>query len=43
MKTLNITFDDIEYNDLVKIKDKKKLSWHDFILLLIECNAQEIT
>ena len=40
VKTLNITFDDAEYNDLVKIKEKKKLNWHDFILLLVECDAQ---
>lgn len=34
MKTINETFDDQEYNDL--IKHKGKMSWHDFIMLLTE-------
>lgn len=34
MKTLNETFTDKEYRDLKKVKGK--LSWHDFILKLIE-------
>lgn len=36
MKTLNITFEDKEYNRLVKAKNGKNLSWHDFILYLLE-------
>lgn len=34
MKTLNVPFDDNEYEKLNKIKGEK--SWHDFILELIE-------
>lgn len=40
MKTLNITFENQEYKKLVKVKDKKNLSWHDFILALVE-NGEE--
>ena len=33
MKTLNITFDDKEYEYLSKIKEESEIkSWHDFIL-----------
>ena len=32
MKTINETFDDEEYSELMK--HKRKLSWHDFIMLL---------
>ncbi len=36
MKNLNETFEDNEFEDLKKFK--KKLSWHDFILLMfIHC------
>lgn len=31
MKTINVTFDDKEYKEL--LKDKGELSWHDFILI----------
>ena len=30
MKTINVTFDDKEYEKLLKTKGKK--SWHDFIM-----------
>lgn len=30
MKTINVTFDDAEYDKLVKRKGEE--SWHDFIL-----------
>jgi len=30
MKTINVTFDDKEYNALIKIKGES--SWHDFII-----------
>jgi len=33
MKTLNVPFDDEEYDALVKAKGS--LSWHDFIMLLV--------
>ena len=36
MKTLNITFDDQEYAVLVDKKNESKLSWHDFLLHLVE-------
>jgi predicted CopG family antitoxin len=34
MKTINETFTDDEFNSLLKLK--KDLSWHDFILSLIQ-------
>ena len=34
MKTINVTFEDKEYKKL--IKKKGKLSWHNFIMKLIE-------
>jgi len=30
MKTINVTFDDKEYKELIKIKGET--SWHDFII-----------
>ncbi|MDO9538168.1 MAG: hypothetical protein Q7J68_07600 [Thermoplasmata archaeon] len=36
MKTLNITFEDKEYKRLIKAKNGKNLSWHDFILSLVD-------
>jgi predicted CopG family antitoxin len=33
MKTINETFTDEEHKSLSKLKDK--LSWHDFILLML--------
>lgn len=36
MKTLNITFEDKEYKRLIKAKNGKDMSWHDFILSLVE-------
>ncbi len=30
MKTINVTFEDTEYDILLKIK--KDMSWHDFIM-----------
>lgn len=32
MKTLNIAFEDAEYEKLVA--KKEKMSWHDFIMML---------
>ena len=32
MKTINVTFEDQEYEKLLKAKEEK--SWHDFILEL---------
>jgi len=32
MKTINVTFTDEEYQELLKKKTETKLSWHDFIL-----------
>jgi len=34
MKTLHVPFTDEEYQNLLKVKNKEKLSWHDFILKL---------
>lgn len=34
MKQINVYFDDKEYEKL--LKEKEKLTWHDFILKLIE-------
>ena len=36
MKTLNITFEDKEYKRLIKAKNGKEMSWHDFILSLVD-------
>lgn len=36
MKQLNIVFDDGEYKKLRREKEKSDLSWHDFILKLLE-------
>jgi len=33
MKTINVTFEDREHEELVK--KKGKLSWHDFIMKLV--------
>jgi predicted CopG family antitoxin len=33
MKTINVTFEDEEYEDLIEIK--KDLSWREFIKILI--------
>lgn len=32
MKTLNITFEDTDFEKMRKVKDKGGYSWHDFIL-----------
>lgn len=34
MKTINETFEDNEFNELLTIKGS--MSWHDFIMLLID-------
>lgn len=34
MKTINVTFDEKEYDKLQK--RKKNMSWHDFILELLQ-------
>ena len=34
MKTINITFEDKEFNELIVVKEK--LSWHDFIIDLVK-------
>jgi len=34
MKQINVYFDDEEYKEL--LKEKKDLTWHDFILMLIQ-------
>ncbi len=36
MKTLNVTFENEEYKRLAKAKNGKNLSWHDFILTLVD-------
>jgi len=33
MKQINVYFDDKEYNDLIKVKGD--MSWHDFILFML--------
>ena len=42
MKQLNVYFEDEEYNKMSKVKEKLNLSWHDFMLLLTEKEAQII-
>ncbi len=39
MKQINVYFDDEEYKELVKKKDI--LTWHDFILKLIEVKRRQ--
>jgi len=39
MKTLNVTFEDEEYDDLLLTKGKT-LSWHDFIMQLVKDNKK---
>jgi predicted CopG family antitoxin len=39
MKQINVYFDDDEHKKLKKIKDK--LSWHDFILKLLEIDKEK--
>ena len=39
MKTINETFTDNEFENLLKIKGS--LNWHDFILTLIKQNKSE--
>lgn len=39
MKSINITFEDDEFLNLVKLKDGR--SWHDFILMLINQKEAE--
>jgi len=34
MKTINITFEDKEFKELIVMKEK--LSWHDFIIDLVK-------
>lgn len=36
MKQINVYFNDDEYKKLKNKKKKSKLTWHDFILKLIE-------
>lgn len=36
MKTLNVTFEDKEYEKLVRVKNQRNMSWHDFIMELVE-------
>jgi len=33
MKTLNITFEDNEYNELNRLKEEEGLNWREFILV----------
>jgi predicted CopG family antitoxin len=39
MKTINVTFEDDEFNALLKIKDNR--SWRDFILTLVKRDPKE--
>ena len=36
MKQINIWFDDDEYKLVKELKDKSKLTWHDFLLLIVK-------
>jgi len=38
MKAINVHFEDGEFKKLVKIK--KDMSWHDFIMYLVEKNGK---
>jgi len=40
VKTLNVTFTDAEYTELLNKKVKAKLSWHDFILKVGESKEE---
>lgn len=35
MKSINATFEDKEFEALKKVKNKLKLTWHDFIMMLL--------
>jgi hypothetical protein len=41
MKHINIVFENKEYQDIIKWKNKMGLSWHDFILTLINLHMLE--
>lgn len=34
MKQMNITFEDEDYKNIEKLKEKSKLGWRDFIILI---------
>jgi hypothetical protein len=42
MKTINETFQDKEFSELLKIKSELKMSWHDFIITLAALSKGEI-
>ncbi len=41
MKTINVTFEDKEYESLKDVKGN--LNWHDFILILVKENIRNDT
>ena len=36
VKSVNILFDDIDFDRLEKLKDEKQLSWRDLMLTVLE-------
>ena len=42
MRQINTTFEEQEYNRIIKVKDIKKMNWHDFILWLVEQSEKEV-
>ena len=41
MKSIHSVFEDEEYKKIKKRKEELKLSWHDFILLLVNIKVSE--
>lgn len=41
MKQINVYFEEKEYKKLVEMKNKEDLTWHDFIIKLMELKCQK--
>jgi len=43
VKTINVTFTDEEYEQLVRLKNWMDLNWHDFILRVLKVDEEKET
>ena len=41
MKYINLTFEDLEYKKIKDLKENLNISWHDFIIKLVEMYKDE--